>query len=167
MHGRGLQVTYTLHLVMNRALRQGDLMHTLKPIHALMLCLLLGSPITLVAVEAYAGCCMCGSCSSGCTCPGVGRCAWCAAPGSKDLQVNSVFSDPSLDKTTVSEPVPSITISSYSLDRMIRRVGRGQCARNNFSLRVTDSIPPQNVDLLTNVNQKNFALQVAGDSGTQ
>ena len=93
----------------------------------------------LLAGRAYAGCCMCGTCDSGCTCPGAGRCAWCAAPLSKDLQLSATFSDRSSGGTAVSETVPSVAVNPQSVDRLIRKIGAGQCARNTFRLNLISS----------------------------
>src|SRR5262245_29405332 len=99
------------------------------------LSLVLNSFDLFIVSPAYAGCCMCGTCDGSCTCPGVGRCAWCAAPVSKDLQVNSTFSDRSLESTALSEAVPSVAANSYGTERLIRRIGTSQCARDNFRLK--------------------------------
>jgi hypothetical protein len=88
----------------------------------------------LAADRAYAGCCMCGSCDGSCTCPGVGRCKWCAGPAPTDLQVTSPFSDQSSQSATVT--LPSLAINSRNADHLIRRIGAGQCPSNKLRLNV-------------------------------
>jgi hypothetical protein len=111
-------------------------MRVLRLFPLFALSLLLNSLVLPLAGPAYAGCCMCGTCSRGCTCPGVGGCKWCAAPGSENLQVNAAFSDRTLDLRVVRESVQPIAINSRSVDRLIRRAGTSQCGRNNYRLKV-------------------------------
>lgn len=64
---------------------------------------------------AYAGCCMCGTCRSFCTCPGVGSCAKCHAP---DLIANKVAPGETL-------AMPPLSIQ---VDQLLRSGEAGQCA---------------------------------------
>jgi hypothetical protein len=92
----------------------------------------------VIVAPAYADCCMCGSCGRGCSCPGVGGCPWCAAPASEQFQVKAAFSNPTTDRTSAGETVPSITINSQSIDRLIRLAGRRECGQNRLRLGITD-----------------------------
>ncbi len=116
----------------------------INPLHCMLfsLFLLLTSPFVPGVNDAYAKCCMCGTCSGNCTCPGVGICAWCAAPSPEDLRVTAKFSDRTLDSTTLNEPMPSIDINSHSIDRLIRLAGRNQCGRPNYRLTITSGEKP-------------------------
>ena len=117
---------------------------------AFALFLLLGSPFFSMSPEVYAACsnrCMCGwGCYQGCTCPGTGGCPYCAASGSEYLQVNAPPTEETMAVTAVLDPAPSNAINSYSLDRLIRRAGTGQCAQNNFRLNIMDGETPLKLD---------------------
>jgi len=103
----------------------------------LMLFALIGLPVVLVVDEAYAGCCMCTSgCSRGCTCPGTGGCKTCAIDDFETIQSNRLGIDTTAGITVVRKPAASIATNSYMLDRLIRLGQTGQCAVNNFALRL-------------------------------
>jgi hypothetical protein len=104
----------------------------------LMLFALIGLPVVLVAGEAYAtGCCMCTSgCSRSCYCPGTHGCLTCAIEDFETVQSNSAAIDTPSGITVVRKPATSIATNSHMLDRLIRLGQTGQCALNNFRLRL-------------------------------
>jgi len=103
---------------------------------------ILGATALLVPTGSYAACtnpCMCGyGCYSGCQCPGTNGCRWCAMPSIEKLEVNATPPAATSDQNPYGSIAPSIAVNSYSLDRLIRRVATGQCARNKFRLKIVD-----------------------------
>jgi hypothetical protein len=109
--------------------------------------ILLGGQSILIPTVADARCCMCGTCTGGCTCPGSYPCGWCFMPVPKDLQVTAAFSDRTSDDTfVVEESLSSTAINSRGIDRLIRSAGTGQCGRNNYRLQLTDGEKPLKLD---------------------
>lgn len=118
-------------------------MRKLRLVHIFIFFLLLGGWVLLFSSVANADCCMCGwGCYDGCDCPGLGGCPWCATPDSENLRLKALSAEATPNINSVNTPVPSMPVNASSVDRLIRRIGTGikigQCAQNNFRLKITD-----------------------------
>jgi len=100
---------------------------------------LLSGPVVLVGQAYGQECCMCTwGCDSSCICPGTWPCAGpCAiADNSETVQSHPLTNDSTSGTTVVRKPAASIATNSHMLDRLIRLGQTGQCALNNFTLRL-------------------------------
>ena len=112
-------------------------MGMLKLNAVVMLFLLIGVPIVFLVGEAYAGCCTCDmACDDSCLCPGTWPCASCVVGQSGAIKSNPSVSDGTSSTPVVRKPAASIATNSHMLDRLIRAGQTGQCAVNNFALRL-------------------------------
>jgi hypothetical protein len=94
-------------------------------------------PVVPAIGQTQTGCCTCTmGCSRSCWCPGTHGCATCAAEDFETVQSSSAATEAASDMTVVRKPMPSIATNSRMLDRLIRLGQSGQCAVNNFALRL-------------------------------
>lgn len=167
---------YLLQAVGQINLVKEAMMRMSKLIPLLTLLFLFSVPFATFVGEAHADCCMCGwGCYDFCTCPGTWPCAGgCAADDQSQVsQSNPLPTDTVSNITIARESVPSLTVNSYGVDRLIRRIGTGlkigQCAQNTFRLNIVDgdsSLKLGQIFLKENLMQENAVVfQIAKNGG--
>ena len=118
--------------------------------------------IIVLASQAYAGCCMCGSsCTSRCTCPGdTEDCEWCAAPNSNAVKIQSTplseGSGANLDIRSVRESVLSL-----ASERILSSVDQSY-GRKTMALRLLDNVESERLLWCPNSQDKNFQDEASG-----
>lgn len=139
---------------------------------ALVFSLLVGGEAFFLANQAYAACCMCGTCRYGCTCPGIGSCPKCNAPDPlMQYDIPQALNGDGVDVIIrgVNEALSSIASLSVNTNRLMRLAEGGQCAnvQQIFRLKILDKPDTQNLvsaSLNTDLIQNSIvALQMSPD----